>query len=94
MNTLASNSKDFDKGLVTELGFSALYDAESYDQASSIGACSKNLARLLKYLQQNKVLHLYVPNGDTLLVSNSGEFEKWASKYFPTSFGYMVKYGS
>ena len=88
------NSKDFDMGLVTEKGFNALHEAESYDQASSISACSKNLARLLKCLHEKGVLHLHAPNSENLIVSTTDEFEKWATAYFPSSYSYLSKYGS
>lgn len=40
MNTLQSHTTEYKQGCVSKLGFAALDDAEGYDAASSIGACS------------------------------------------------------
>ncbi|WP_430455067.1 hypothetical protein [Rheinheimera sp.] len=94
MNTLASNSNDYRNGLVSELGFKALSDAEGFDQVSSISACAAKLGELKSYLVGGGNLVLFVPDREPLSTNKIFEFEDWAKTYFPASLGYLNCYGT
>jgi hypothetical protein len=89
MNTLAKNSNDYRNGLVSELGFRALSDAEGYDQVSSVSACAARLGELKSYLVGGGNLILFVPGGKSMSTNSISEFEHWAKTHFPVSLGYL-----
>ena len=93
MNTLAANSSDYDAGVVTKQGFLALRDAETYDQASAISACSSCLAQLLRCLENGTSLQLYNPDGTTRTVADIESFRRWAQAHFPCSLDYLHRHG-
>ena len=92
MNTLKSNAEDFEIGKVTESGFAALWDAETYDQVSSVSACAANLKKIHDCVKNNRMLALYRPNESPLVTKDYKFFKEWAIRYFPASYQYMIDY--
>jgi hypothetical protein len=86
MNTLKSHADEFGNGTVTKLGFMALGDAEGYDAASSIGACSASIALIWQAQRNGKNLDLFCPNQESISSKSASDLAKWCSNYFPTSY--------
>jgi hypothetical protein len=92
MTTLAAHFSDYDSGIVTRDGFLSLRDAETYDQVSSISACSSCLSRISRHLE-NGPLQLFEPNGNVRMAEDMATFRAWAKEHFPNSLDYLDHYG-
>ncbi len=91
MNTLQAHLADYDKGFVSELGFSALSDAEGYGAASSIGASGSSIARLWQALENGRVLKLFCREGVTVSAHTEMELKDWCIRYFPLSYSEFLR---
>lgn len=86
VNSIRSYSKEFENGIVTKQGFSAIYDAEIYGAASSIGAGSVSLAKLWQAFRQGKSLSLYSRTGAMIQPKSEAELAEWCENNFPECY--------
>ena len=86
MNTLQSNTEEFEIGIVTESGFRAIDDAEGYGAASSIGAGNVSISKLWKAFRQGKMLKLYGKDKATFQPKTENELSDWCKSNFPACY--------
>jgi hypothetical protein len=86
MNTLKSHKKEFENGIVTELGYAAIADAEGYDAASSVGAGSVCITLLWQAFSQRLVLSLFSKDLTIVQPTSDSELAKWCEDNFPTCY--------
>ncbi|KAA0692490.1 hypothetical protein DT594_16195 [Halopseudomonas laoshanensis] len=86
MNTLQSHKEEFASGIVTELGYSAIADAEGYDAASSVGAGSVSITLLWQVFRQGKALSLFRKGRSPLQPHSENELAKWCVDNFPACY--------
>jgi len=93
MNTLQSHKQEFESGIVTELGYSAISDAEGYGAASSIGAGSVSIALLWQAFRQGKALSLFCKGQPPLQPKSDSELAKWCEDNFPSCYEEYIRRG-
>ena len=86
MNTLQLHLEDFENGIVTESGFSAIGDAEVYAAASSIGAGSNCISMLWSAFNQGKALSLFSADKSIIQPKIERELVDWCVKNFPDCY--------
>jgi hypothetical protein len=91
MNTLQSHTIEYEQGFVSELGFAALDEAEGYDAASSIGACSASLAHLWRAIREGKTLKLFRPGKELLITISEADLHAWCTKHFQVSYNEYLR---
>jgi hypothetical protein len=91
MNTLQSHTTEYKQGVVSKPGFEALDDAEGYDAASSIGACSASLAHLWCAIREGKTLKLFRPDEELLITISEIDLHAWCTKYFHVSYNEYLR---
>jgi hypothetical protein len=91
MNTLQVHIPDYDNGFVSELGFSAISDAEAYGAASSIRASGSAIARLWQALANGRDLKLFCREGVTVSAHTEMELKDWCTRYFPISYSEYLR---
>jgi hypothetical protein len=87
MNTLQSHKQEFESGIVTELGYAAIADAEGYDAASSVGAGSVSITMLWQAFRQGKSLSLFCKGQSTFQPKSDSELAEWCEDNFPACYG-------
>jgi hypothetical protein len=86
MNTLQSHTQEFEGGIVTELGYRAISDAEGYGAASSVGAGSVSITLLWQAFRQGKTISLFCKGQSTLQPKSENELTKWCENNFPLCY--------
>tara|TARA_R110000751_G_C13706457_1_gene473937 strand:- start:41 stop:328 length:288 start_codon:yes stop_codon:yes gene_type:complete len=87
MNTLQIHEEEFEAGVVTESGFSAIADAEGYGAASSIGAGSVSITRLWRAFRLGKSLKLFSKDKSITQPEAESELSRWCEVHFPACYG-------
>lgn len=93
MNTLQSHMQEFESGIVTELGYSAIFDAEAYDAASSVGAGSLSITLLWQAFRQGKALSLFCKGQSPLKPKSESELAQWCQNNFPSCYEEHLRRG-
>jgi hypothetical protein len=91
MNTLQSHIEEFSKGIVTELGYAALADAEGYGAASSIGAGCNTITMLWEAFSFGKPLALYSMDKTVCNPGADAELADWCESNFPSCYGEFLR---
>ena len=91
MNTLQLHQEEFEAGIVTELGFAAIDDAEGYGAASSIGAGSVFIAKLWEAFTAGKALTLHSKEKSIIQPKTERELANWCEYNFPACFGEYLR---
>lgn len=86
MNTLEAHKEEFESGIVTEMGYAAMAEAERYDAASAIGAGSVSIALLWKAFRQGKTLFLYSRDLSSFRPTSESELRQWCDENFPVCY--------
>tara|TARA_Y100001963_G_scaffold157876_1_gene255513 strand:+ start:541 stop:828 length:288 start_codon:yes stop_codon:yes gene_type:complete len=91
MNTLQSHKEEFENGIVNEMGYAAISDAENYDAASSVGAGSVCIAKLWQAFREGKRVSLFSKSQLTFHPSSEIELGEWCEENFPACYGEYLR---